>query len=132
MSSRYNATINLANEKNQETQSPSPEAEEQTQDSPPSENNPLGGVRDRLRVETKRYTAGGIVQGVNEILQGDFSGIEEELEITLDAVTEGKQPKVFRLGNTSFILFSFRFKSSQLGGCSQRPLFPDFSMGVGA
>ncbi len=89
MSSRYNATINLANEKNQETQSPSPEAEEQTQDSPPSENNPLGGVRDRLRVETKRYTAGGIVQGVNEILQGDFSGIEEELEITLDAVTEG-------------------------------------------
>lgn len=51
--------------------------------------NPMSRVRDKLRVETKQYVAGGIVQGITEILGGDFSGVETELTDAVDEIVEG-------------------------------------------
>ena len=54
----------------------------------PPANNPLAKARDQLKRSTKLYAASGIVEGLNELLVGDFSGIEEELEIAVDDFSE--------------------------------------------
>ncbi|AFY39926.1 hypothetical protein Lepto7376_3752 [[Leptolyngbya] sp. PCC 7376] len=52
------------------------------------EANPLSKARDQLKRSTKLYAASGIVEGLNELLVGDFSGIEEELSIAVDDFSE--------------------------------------------
>lgn len=69
--------IEQANAQNESTQTPDP--------APNRNPNPLTIARDQARVATKEYIGSGIVQGMSEILAGDFSGIEAQLT---DAVEE--------------------------------------------
>lgn len=50
--------------------------------------NPLSKGYDELKRTTKLYLGSAIADGMNEILAGDFSGIEEELEVAVDDFSE--------------------------------------------
>ncbi|AFY39860.1 hypothetical protein Lepto7376_3684 [[Leptolyngbya] sp. PCC 7376] len=63
-----------------------PQSHQSTSESPTD--NPLAKARNQLKRSTKLYAASGIVEGLNELLVGDFSGIEEELEIAVDEFSE--------------------------------------------
>jgi hypothetical protein len=54
----------------------------------PEIQNPLSKAREQMKRSAKLHVATGIVEGLNEILIGDFSGIEEELAIAVDDFTE--------------------------------------------
>lgn len=108
--------INQANAQNEAAQAHDPAKET---DPAPNQNpvpNPLTIARDQARVATKEYIGSGIVQGMSEILAGDFSGIEAQLT---DAVEEfGERvhsPKLSRsaIAQSSSSLFIAPAKSSR-------------------
>lgn len=68
---------------------PDPSTETPTNPVPEQEpQNPLAKARQQLKRSTKLYAASGIVEGLNELLVGDFSGIEEEIAIAVDDFSE--------------------------------------------